>query len=445
MLKETLLKLKNDLPREKFFNPQILISYIYDFAPNDKVTRTEVQKYKMLTQGMDIFGLLNHSKDYKVTLINIQKQYNNLGFSDVIIDWILDLTTSILDLSYEPLTHKTVRHTIPAPNTNSKKIKNPISNSKKESLAGATRQKLIDTYKSSDENVQKGIDAFFNKRYSISEKLLKEKAKYGDYHANLFLGLIKLYGLNNNTSITAALKYFEMSGVLKNNSLLFPDVFDYVPAKAFSDEKSLKKIILGENIKEIGNAAFMGSRLESITILGPVKEIPSNCFKGSNFLEIIHLPSSVNQISNSAFRSCIRLEKIILPDNINTIKDYAFAECRSLKNINIPNNLEILGKGTFKFCNALKNITFNNQLKYIPDNLFENCKSLFSVDLPDNLLTIMPKAFINCINLQEIAFPKTLNSIGNQAFYSCKRLNVKYPSDIKNIGHEAFAGTKVSF
>lgn len=70
----------------------------------------------------------------------------------------------------------------------------------------------------------------------------------------------------------------------------FPNNLEYIGRRAFQQCKSLKEINL-LNIREIGDFAFIFSRLQEFMIWGDIETIPPSCFEGCNNLRHIIAPS----------------------------------------------------------------------------------------------------------------------------------------------------------
>ena len=102
---------------------------------------------------------------------------------------------------------------------------------------------------------------------------------------------------------------------------------------AFKKNKKLKKITVGNNIREIGDNAF------------------ADCKK----LKTVNMGSNVERIGNSAFKGCIALTKITIGEKVNFIGKKAFYGCSKLKTITIKSLLltkENIGSSAFKKING---------------------------------------------------------------------------------------------
>ena len=84
----------------------------------------------------------------------------------------------------------------------------------------------------------------------------------------------------------------------------------------------------------IGNRAFSGCGLTSVTI-----------------------PNSVTSINNYAFWDCSSLQSVTIPNSVTSIGSSAFKGCSSLQSVTIPNSVTSIGKGAFVECYNLKKVT----------------------------------------------------------------------------------------
>ncbi len=84
----------------------------------------------------------------------------------------------------------------------------------------------------------------------------------------------------------------------------FPTETESVGEGAFS-KSYVKKVYLGEELKEIEDTAFWGcEKLESVSIPQSVRRIGKQAFAGCQNLHFLELPDSVNQIGADAFTYC---------------------------------------------------------------------------------------------------------------------------------------------
>ncbi len=103
---------------------------------------------------------------------------------------------------------------------------------------------------------------------------------------------------------------------------------------AFKDDKTLETVVVGKNIKEIGNNAFVGcSNLKSVDLSkAKIEIIGKNAFKGT------------------------KLKTVIMPDTVKNVKAGAFSNCRNMTSLTFGQNTTIIGKGVVKNSGKLKTI-----------------------------------------------------------------------------------------
>lgn len=109
-----------------------------------------------------------------------------------------------------------------------------------------------------------------------------------------------------------------------------------VSDNAFRNNKNIKKVIIGSNVKTIGKNAFRGcTNLQTVTIGKNVKTIGENAFYGCSKLQTVNMGSNVTTIKARAFYKCVKLKKITIPSKVNKIGKQAFYGCKKLKTITV--------------------------------------------------------------------------------------------------------------
>ena len=86
--------------------------------------------------------------------------------------------------------------------------------------------------------------------------------------------------------------------------------------------------------------------------------IQSRAFIGSNTVKKIILPDSIRFIGNFAFSDCSNLETIVMSKNLVMVDKSAFAGCNKLTSLSFPASLQYLSKQSFVKCTSLKTIEF---------------------------------------------------------------------------------------
>ena len=117
---------------------------------------------------------------------------------------------------------------------------------------------------------------------------------------------------------------------------------------------------------------------------------------GSSIKRVI-IGDGVTEIGNGAFRKCRSLTSVTIPNSVTTIESSAFESCSSLTTVTIPNSVTTIGDNAFSGCSALTYVTISNSVTTIGGSAFSSCSALTSVTIPNSVTEIGSDAFSNCI------------------------------------------------
>lgn len=164
----------------------------------------------------------------------------------------------------------------------------------------------------------------------------------------------------------------------------------------------------------IANSAFSGCKsLTSIQIPKTVKTIGNSAFSGSG-LTTLSIPNSVVIIEKCAFQDCRSLSFVTIGSSVKSIESAAFTGCENLTGVNIS-NLAAWAQLSFG------TVAGTNPLQYA-QKLFLNNKEITELVIPDEVTSIGQYAFYNCSNITSMTIPSGVISIGPSAFYGCTGL-----------------------
>lgn len=142
----------------------------------------------------------------------------------------------------------------------------------------------------------------------------------------------------------------------------------------------------------------------------PVTAIAEKAFKQNKKLKTVTIGKNVKILGKSAFASCIKLETVRGGAAVKEIRDSVFSGCKALKTLPALGRLQAIGTGAFKGCVKLKKITLGTEIKSIGKNAFNGCKALKSITVKTKKLTaskVGAGAFKNIHQKAVIRCPKT--------------------------------------
>ncbi len=282
-----------------------------------------------------------------------------------------------------------------------------------------------------------------------------------------------------------------------------PDTVTQLADGSFRKSK-IKRIIMGESIKKIGNYTFANcenlteiimstnnmsfgrnafsgcSSLENFVLPEGSDSVSLGMFSGCENLKKVVLHNKLTTINQSAFENCSKLSEIEIPESVNTIGRYTFQNCTSLKSISIPSKVTKIDFSVFSGCTNLNELTIGEGVKKVESDSFNSCESIERIDVKANIsaedlidiighskklkqITISDKnESLSCdengvifnkdktelicypsgkVN-SEYAVPDTVKRIGKTAFrYATALKNIKIPQSVEFIGASAFADT----
>lgn len=140
-----------------------------------------------------------------------------------------------------------------------------------------------------------------------------------------------------------------------------------------------------------------------------VVEIANNAFHGGYFplpdftkctkLKKVVIPQSVKKIGENAFCNNTGLETVELDEGLSELAFMAFCDCENLKQINLPASLKILGESCFSGCKKLQVLDIPSNIEKVGVSVFYNSgikqlkmcgKSITDQELIEALSTTYP-------------------------------------------------------
>ena len=281
---------------------------------------------------------------------------------------------------------------------------------------------------------------------------------------------------------------------------------DLTTLVAFPSAYPNKHFVIPQNVKVIGDCAFMDSRIDTIELPEGLTTIEGWAFDGSE-IRSIELPDSVTSIGELAFRFCFNLEKVKLSNGLTQIPEQTFSSCSNLKTLEIPSSVKTIQYSALLWCENiellilhdgleeivsegvplrrkghLREVVFPKTLKKVPGGVFNNSpfykafkldpenpyfsvidgalcskdgKILYSVpdysrssfSVPEGVEVIAEQAFAFLPNLRTIKLPSTLKEIKTRAFQgegkACSLKQIQIPAGVEKIEFLAFWNDKL--
>ena len=160
----------------------------------------------------------------------------------------------------------------------------------------------------------------------------------------------------------------------------------------FKDNKNLREVWIGPQIKHIAERAFAGcSSLEKVHFQGEVAVINEEAFEGCSALK--NLRADVYTIGVNSFKDCTSLETARFGEHIWWIRVGAFEGCRKLRSILMGITMKKLDDGAFEGCTGIEEFSIPNDFKNRMFGLVPSASKWKKVYLLSTEYYAMPK---NC-------------------------------------------------
>ena len=149
--------------------------------------------------------------------------------------------------------------------------------------------------------------------------------------------------------------------------------------------------------------------------------VPARAFKENKNIQEVICHDGVTKIGREAFYWCTSLRRVIMP-GVKIIEKGAFGICKALTYVECG-KLEIIRQWAFCACKSLSSI-YMPSIKIVEFRALDECTSLIDAKFGKELESIGEMVFYKCSSLERIALPlKNGMIIDNSTFTGCEKLN----------------------
>ena len=272
-----------------------------------------------------------------------------------------------------------------------------------------------------------------------------------------------------------------------------------IAPRAFEGCAALRRVILPESLRQIGEMAFSGClHLRLLTIPGGVQRVGTLAFAKCSQLERVRIEPGVVQLGPSCFSKCAALKRVEMPASVTQIGGGAFFGCSKELRLygaedapaaqyarlngltfdfqswkddeelvlreeedgtltvlgarqTAPHRIEIpteicgrrvaaIAPKAFFASGTLEQLVVGGGVREIGESAFFGCRQLVSVSFERGLEQLKDSAFAGCESLTQVTLPWGTSAVGRMAFFGCTRLSfVKMPTTTR-VSDFAFDG-----
>ena len=228
--------------------------------------------------------------------------------------------------------------------------------------------------------------------------------------------------------------------------LTLPDFITSIGKDAFSENVSLRSVLIPDSVKNIDYAAFENcTNLQAVSIPSSVRTIGSSAFSGCTSLFYINIPKKTDSIGSGAFAGCTSLSDVMIDsDNPNYFcqdgviyssdgkEIVQYLAGRTSTTYSFPSSVNKINEYAFWGASNLTGVSISSNIKEIPEYAFSNCPGLSTVVIPNSVSKIMAYAFADCVNLRSAVIPRSVGYIDDLAFYMSNGVKVEFVNSSDN-------------
>lgn len=219
---------------------------------------------------------------------------------------------------------------------------------------------------------------------------------------------------------------------------------NYMPEMIFAGLKAKTLTLPMTDKLRIGEGAFVGAALTTITIPETVGEVGDGAFAGCPALTSVVVKTNTG-LGTDIFANCASLTKADI-SALTEVPVRMFDGCALLSDVTVNPNCTTIGTAAFRGCKALKSFDFVSALTSLQASAFE-CSGLQKVDMTAcrNLIAVGRYAFANCSGLTEALFADNIVNISDGALFNCDKLTkIQLPAALSGISAAMLSNTGIA-
>ena len=120
------------------------------------------------------------------------------------------------------------------------------------------------------------------------------------------------------------------------------------------------KLVIPASITKIGDRAFKGTGITSVTIPAGVK-MGSSVFRDCKQLTKASIEKGVKSLSSYTFKGCSALKSVTVPSGVTKIERSVFSGCKNLTKVTLPKTVTSIGKNALYGASKAKTLTINSK------------------------------------------------------------------------------------
>ncbi len=219
---------------------------------------------------------------------------------------------------------------------------------------------------------------------------------------------------------------------------------NYLPEMIFAGLRAKTLTLPSTDKLRIGEGAFVGAALTTVTIPANVGEVGDGAFAGCPALTSVVVKTN-SGLGTDIFANCTSLAKADI-SALTEVPVRMFDGCALLSDVTVNQDCSTIGTAAFRGCKALKSFDFVSGLTSLQASAFE-CSGLQKIDMTacQNLFAVGQYAFANCSDLTEALFADNVVNIFDGALFNCEKLTtIKLPAALSGISTAMLSNTNVA-